>query len=357
MEVWEKVFIKDGGYLETTHGKIVCVYCHGGDNAVTDKDLAHSSIETDPSEVSCNACHEDITPLDDTSLHATLSGMRFPLEERGGVFGGDSPLGEAFDNHCNTCHTTCGQCHVSRPEETDGGLVSGHEFRETPSMQYNCTGCHGSRVGDEYLGNNEGVEADLHWTQATMTCTKCHSDELHGTGQPIDTRYHNPETTKCEDCHQDVITGTENNPQHMQHLDDLQCQVCHATTYKNCYNCHVAKDQNGLPYRTSDPSEMQFKIGANPLVTPSRPYEYVVLRHVPISPDTFSYYGDDLLPNFDALPTWKYATPHNIQLNTSQNSSCDACHGNAELFLMEQDVSPEEREANQNIILKEIPGP
>ena len=39
----------------------------------------------------------------------------------------------------------------------------------------------------------------------------------------------------------------------------------------------------------------------------------MVLRHVPIDPDNFAFYGKDVLANFDALPTWKYATPHNIQ--------------------------------------------
>jgi thiosulfate/3-mercaptopyruvate sulfurtransferase len=83
----------------------------------------------------------------------------------------------------------------------------------------------------------------------------------------------------------------------------------------------------------------------------------VVVRHVPVSPDTFSYYGDNLLPDFNVLPTWKYATPHNIQLDTPQNASCGACHGNPELFLTEQDVNPDEREANKDVIVDEVPGP
>ena len=88
-----------------------------------------------------------------------------------------------------------------------------------------------------------------------------------------------------------------------------------------------------------------------------RPYEYVVLRHIPTCIDTCDYYGDNLLPDFNVLPTWKYATPHNIQLNTPQNESCDACHGNQDLFLTREDVSPEEREANKDVIVDEIPEP
>ena len=78
---------------------------------------------------------------------------------------------------------------------------------------------------------------------------------------------------------------------------------------------------------------MDFKIGRNPLQSDDRPWKYVPVRHVPIDPESFAYYGEDLLPNFDALPTWKYATPHNIQRNTPQTETCDACHGNADLFL------------------------
>jgi len=279
--------------------------------------------------------------------------MKVALEKRGGVLSQGSPLDQAFNNHCGNCHTTCGQCHVSRPEEAGGGLVSNHKFLKIPSMQYNCTACHGSRVGDEYLGNNQGVPADVHWTKGAMTCTKCHGEELHGSGQTVDHRYVNPNAAKCDDCHQKV--WTDNIRQHEQHLSDLSCYVCHSVTYSNCYNCHVAKDEKGLVYRTSDPTEMQFKIGLNPLRSADNPYKYVVVRHAPISPDSFDYYGKNLLPNFNALPTWKYATPHNIQRNTPQNASCNACHGQRALFLTEESVKPDEREANKGVIVKEIP--
>ena len=224
-------------------------------------------------------------------------------------------------------------------------------------MQYNCVACHGARVGAEYLGENEGIPADVHWTQETMTCAKCHSQELHGSGQSVTTRYQNPDVVKCEDCHQDVWTDTAENRQHKLHLGDLQCQVCHSVAYKNCSGCHVSIDPEGIPCRTSEPSEMRFEIGLNPIRSSDRPYKYVVLRHVPTCADACGFYGDNLLPDFDALPTWKYATPHNIQLNTPQNQRCNACHGNRDLFLTSDDVTPEERAANQGVIVIEIPGP
>ena len=100
---------------------------------------------------------------------------------------------------------------------------------------------------------------------------------------------------------------------------------------------------------------MQFEIGYNPLRSSGRPSKYVVLRHVPTCAGTCDYYGANLFPDFDAVSTWKYATPHNIQLRTPQNESCDACHGNSDIFLSSEDIRPEEKEANKEVIVTEFP--
>ncbi|MFC2007036.1 hypothetical protein ACFLVB_00310 [Chloroflexota bacterium] len=357
MEVWEKVFLKDAGFMQSTHGKVGCVICHGGDSAADDKDAAHLDMVIDPSETDCMTCHSDIAHANEYSLHTTQSGFLSAFEARGGDVSEGSALMTAFENHCQSCHTTCGQCHVSRPDEMGGGLISGHKFRETPSMQNTCIACHGARVGAEYLGENEGYPADVHWAQENMLCTECHSLEMHGSGTLVENRYDNPNSAACEDCHEDVWLVTADNPQHEQHLSDLSCQVCHSVGYKNCYDCHVALDEEGQPCRTSEPSQIQFKIGYNPIRSSDRPYEYVVLRHVPTCTSTCEYYGGDLFDDFHAIPTWKYATPHNIQLNTPQNGSCDACHTNPDLFLTEDDIRTEERKANENVIITEFPEP
>jgi thiosulfate/3-mercaptopyruvate sulfurtransferase len=112
-----------------------------------------------------------------------------------------------------------------------------------------------------------------------------------------------------------------------------------------------------VPFFRIEPSEMAFKIGLNPIQGPDRPWKYVPVRHVPIDPESFAYYGQDLLSNFDALPTWKYATPHNIQRVTPQAESCNACHGSAEFFLTADDVLPEELEANREVIVEDVPPP
>jgi thiosulfate/3-mercaptopyruvate sulfurtransferase len=312
-------------------------------------------VISDPSEGNCSTCHQDIAEIHDMSLHVVLGGFESALKARGGDVSKGSALATAMENHCQSCHTSCGQCHVSRPDEVGGGLIADHEFRKTPSTKNNCVACHGARVGAEYLGENEGILADVHWSQETMLCTDCHGEELHGSGKADANRYQNPAVVKCEDCHQDVWTNTEGNPQHEQHLSDLSCQVCHSVSYKNCYGCHVSIDSQGLPCRTSEPSVMQFEIGNNPLRSSERPYKYVVLRHVPTCAGTCDFYGQSLFPDFNAVPTWKYATPHNIQLKTPQNASCDACHSNTDLFLTEKDIRPEENEPNKGVIVTEFP--
>ncbi|MCP4592491.1 MAG: hypothetical protein GY842_17290, partial [bacterium] len=70
--------------------------------------------------------------------------------------------------------------------------------------------------------------------------------------------------------------------------------------------------------------------------------------------DSFSYYGEDLLPNFDSRPTWTFATPHAIQRVTPQNQGCD-CHSDLSLFLTADDVNPDELTANQAVIVAEAP--
>ena len=57
----------------------------------------------------------------------------------------------------------------------------------------------------------------------------------------------------------------------------------------------------------------------------------------------------------DSQPTWVYTTPHNVQKETIQNASCNACHGNQDIFLTADKVRLEEVNANLNVIVDQIP--
>ena len=95
-----------------------------------------------------------------------------------------------------------------------------------------------------------------------------------------------------------------------------------------------------------------------------KPYKFVTVRHTPVTPDTYAGWGyTGGLPNFDALPTWKYATPHNLARWTTRTQVADgqpcfqACHATPAtldgFFLRQIDLNenPLEAAANQHLIV------
>jgi len=277
-----------------------------------------------------------------------------------------------FGNHCSTCHASCGDCHISQPNNVGGGFVQGHVIMKTPSMTQNCTACHGSRVGSEYLGKHEEIPGDAHFRLERMNCIDCHTGaEMHSPGSVCTQchtedegvektqeahRYSGEQTPSCESCHPEMGAWNDTNQNHLLHKDTLACQVCHSVSYTSCDGCHVeVSDKTGNPFYETEGDYLSFFIGKNPDSNYHRPYEYVVLRHVPASADAYSFYGQNLLPTFNLKPTWVYSTPHNIQKETPQNKTCNACHGNADIFLTADKVKPEEVPANQDVIVDQIP--
>jgi hypothetical protein len=353
-------------FLESEHGSISCVSCHGGKADASRVEEAHAGVVRDPTypdaSKMCGECHAEIVKASAASLHYTLTPYKTLTEKRASSDPGvRTKLSQARSIHCNDCHASCGQCHVSRPTSVEGGLVGKHTFQKKPSMTENCTACHGTRVGNEYQGKNSGIPADLHFAKEAMTCNHCHkATEMHGEGKSgHGDRYDQTNGPQCLDCHKEVASPKGKNKFHSLHTGKLSCYVCHSVEYKNCYGCHVGKDKEGLPYYKTAPSRMDFKIGLNPNPTPRRPYAFVLVRHIPVDRDTFKYYVPEGLKTFDALPTWKVTTPHNIQLYTAQNEKCENCHGNQKWFLKKEDVDPEDREANKSVIVPpdRLPGP
>jgi hypothetical protein len=349
-------------FAGTAHGRLLCQDCHGGDGEADDKRQAHADMVRDPSsdaEASCGACHPDIVEANSGSLHRTLQGYETMVEARLGEDLDDHPaVVEGMQGACYKCHATCGQCHVSRPESVGGGLTDGHVFQRTPDMLNQCTACHGSRIGEEFRGVHrdeiDGYKGDVHYL-ASMRCQSCHGAmEIHGS--TAETRHEATEMPKCEDCH----GATRNtNEWHLAHWDDLSCQVCHSQDYKSCASCHV-------PDGVDEPSWLGFKIGRNPLPDQRR-QAYVTLRHIPVAPDTFAAWGVAELPAFEALPTWKYTSPHNIVLQSERTTvgkdeACgDRCHNSPATtdgwFLRQTDLDqrPELAEANTPFIVPDTP--
>ena len=414
LEAWQKVIITGNNgntFLASVHGPnysgdlhhaLSCQHCHGGqaDGTFTTMDEAHAGMVSDPSEFgtsgcvachdgtdgvgirsACDGCHSDVVTLTATSLHTTQQGYYTAIEERGGMFTQDHQ--EWFDARCAGCHTTCSQCHITRPKSVGGGFMlrggitlSSHRFYRTPDMTEQCTACHGTRVGDDYLGTLTG-QPDIHFNRG-MNCVSCHDqNELHGDGMAYGHRYEVAGMPRCEDCHADnVVVDTSSNcstchqgsetvvpaamVHHAHHVADsstcshchrptvpavempnMQCQACHSQPYKNCTNCHNHSIGGDHGYEI-DPSTIEFKIARNP--SPHRDeYDIAVVRHVAVDPDTYANWGLEL-PGFEDKPTWLYSSPHNVRKNTAQTApvageSCAySCHQSDSVLLRTGDL-------------------
>ncbi len=404
LEPWEKILIelKTGeesfAAIDPPHAVIGCVGCHGGLEPVESADFetAHDAANgfmRDPSENPnqfCVPCHADIVSRNATSMHSNLWGEQSSIAVRELGSGNDYQsfdacpveLTEGFDGECMNCHTTCGQCHVSRPNSAHGGFIDSHRFNKTPHQSDNCTACHGSRIGVDFKGELTGNKGDVHYLN-WMTCFDCHSgNELHGDGQVYASRYEVPDLPKCLDCHDDVASD---NTYHLMHwtdggvLGELTCYVCHSQPYYNCSSCHTEgewKPEDGLIEGDDDIhignggyiEFPEFRIGYN-YNTDLYDGEWIVVRHIPISRDSYEPWGHSELANYDDRPTWEYSSPHNIRRFTAQTDTTggvdcsDNCHVkgdnsviNATRFLWQSFVDSayaDEAIANSQVVVDE----
>jgi len=350
-------FLVDETFLESEHGRFGCITCHGGQDTM-DMEAAHTGLTARPSsdleDGACVDCHEDITDKYEDATHYTVQGMYDALEDfahPGAMEDEDDPLRQAFDEDCSKCHATCGSCHVSRPESYEGGLHSEHEFTKEPPMEDTCFGCHGERPAGEFLGE-VGFTADVHYEELDYSCYDCHNiTNFHGAEEGEEV-----ETPECQDCHEDVYSDDSPIEAHQVHEEDqLACQVCHSSAAQSCYDCHITVDEDGEMSSHAE-SRSIFAIGQNPEPTEEVPYQFMTLRHVPTTADTFVELNGEL-PNFDEISNWKYAPTHNIQRETRQNQSCNSCHGEEGLFLDEDDIPESSSDASYDLIPDEIPEP
>ncbi len=367
LEPYQKVYIEaESTYAEVDpfHAEIGCVTCHGGMEPVVSEsearlDLwlammeAHEAVihyeedgepdrdqvgdhnlVRDPStaaDLNCNgsSCHGSIVERNQNSMHSQLWGEKHKVALRAGYESWEQcpqSLRDSFNGECMSCHTTCGQCHVSRPNSVHGGFLNSHLFQRRPEIDNNCTACHGSRVGNDFTGHLEGNEPDIHFEQG-YDCFFCHQEDLHGDGRTdYTTRYEVEGLPRCVDCH---ALSADDNLYHERHwpggensTSDLACYVCHSQPYTNCINCHT----EGV-WKSEDPQGYAefpgFRIGHNSGNWPGHDpeeEEWVVVRHIPISQDSFSPWGWESLANWNAFETWELASPHNIRRITPQTA-------------------------------------
>ncbi len=373
---------------------MACQYCHSGkaDFSFNTMDEAHEGLIHDPSapgrsgclechpetfaKSACDGCHvhKDEVAATANSLHTNLWGEIAAIEARCGcTFEGGGHEGD-FTAKCAGCHTTCGQCHVSRPKSVGSGFPiitlkpGSHLFRGTPDMNEQCTACHGSRIGVDFKGELEGNQKDVHYNKG-YKCNLCHDkEEIHGDGlsdgDHYNHRYEVKTMPRCEECHSNL----EANTYHAMHVGapgrNLQCQVCHSQPYKNCTNCHNLDPDAKVDKFEIDPSVGQFKIAKNP--SPYRQeYDFVLVRHTPIDPDTFADWGL-ALPDYLSKSTWQYTSPHNVIRKAPQTgdpNQCSAtCHQTpddpAGYFLRDSDLRDDmgtplvDYDANKHLVIR-----
>lgn len=339
--------------IDATHAAIGCTGCHGGSSPVDAVDdtsayrAAHAGMNRDPSTIgsegcSGGLCHGDIVRRNATSIHSNLWGEKAHVALRNGYESFDAcpvDIQDGFTKDCSGCHTTCGQCHVSRPNAAGGGFLEqrvgySHKFIATPSEENVCTACHGSRVSDDWNANQDRVKGntpDVH-NDFGYTCLDCHKEDFHGNGASdadYMSRYQVHGLPQCVDCHQ---ADRDDNAFHIKHWPngdagdgaDLACFVCHSQQYNNCNTCHAGNWQH--EYEADNSGEYrvyaQFKLGRNPYYGdaghPHTNSAWITVRHVPVSPDAFQRWN--LVPwdiqtvfNKQNMETWKYTSPHNIQ--------------------------------------------
>lgn len=363
LEPWAKVYVGGSNgdkFFASAHGRIACVQCHGGREPADGKKTAHGTADFvgSPSrkpEKYCAGCHPSYAQRDANSLHTQGFGQKALVALRGGFPSYEAfpeDLKKGYDTFCGKCHASCGECHVIRPRQAGGGFLGGHVFQQ-PDMRLNCTACHSARIAHAYFGEANGLKPDVHYVKLPGgLCTNCHSvDEMHGDGTKYEQRFQVRDQPRCETCHGDKATA---NSYHSMHWNKLSCQSCHAQDYQNCGSCHVnAEAVRKGPF-------MGFKIGINTMPGTFR-FKFVVLRNTPAAPDTWSKFGIPVLANFDAAPTFKLATPHNIQRWTprtqvqSGQACYEACHisngRNKGVFLFDSDLLDWEKAANRPVVV------
>ncbi len=350
--------------IDPIHSNVACIDCHGGVNPA-DFDEAHSpqfGFTRDPSinaEVSCGPCHQSIVATNVNSMHSKLWGERTAIAQR--QLGSDkdhnnfdecpAEITDGFDQECASCHTTCGQCHISRPNSVGGGLIQSHRFNRIPDQVNNCMACHGSRIAVDYMGELVNNVPDVHYMKS-MKCWDCHTEDMHADASMAQSRYHVSGLPQCIDCHSD---DSNSNLYHIRHWPGdgvgLSCQVCHSQPYNNCNSCHtkdIAGGENadwwkngyGAVNGETDVHEgggnyreyPSFKIGYN-YNQELHSGKWIVVRHIPVARDSYSPWGHLELAQYDSRPTWEYSSPHNIRKYTAQTDTSGGvqCYENCHL--------------------------
>ena len=317
-----------------------CAFCHKGNEQAQDKQAAHQGLVKRPSDdlALCGRCHGAIAANYRKSLHYTTTGLAHGVSPR--FSAQDKKLFDekVFPKSCNSCHASCGDCHVKSPVigGVNIGLIKRHAFVRKDEGK-TCALCHGGRVYPEFTGEYGG-STDVHY-QKGMLCFDCHKmTELHGDGSEPTSRYEVKGRPSCVGCHAPGSEKTDKSQEaHGTHRGTLSCVACHAgAPYRNCADCHLGGGATAKP---------GFILGKNP----RDPKTVTTLRLIPTVRDTFKSVGIEM-EQYDALANYWPAAPHNIKKRTERTRSCEVCHQEAKGFLKEADLPKQGSKANRKLL-------
>lgn len=332
-----KGYLVDQAQLKEVHLALGCVKCHGGNDTAKEKDTAHKGLNRRPSDDTslCAECHGTIAEAYRSSLHYSTHGFDRGVAPRFSDAEKKIFTEKVFSKSCNNCHASCGDCHVRGPVigGVSTGLIAGHKFVRRAETK-TCGACHGGRVQPEFAGEAGGMP-DVHY-QAGKNCMDCHvAAEMHGNGKKYESRHDIPGRPSCIACH--PTSSAKSLPAHEQHRERLTCVACHsAGPYNNCYDCHLGKGAKQKPGMILGKDWRTGKV--------------TTLRVVPTVRDTFSSAGIKQ-ENFDALPNYWGATPHNIKKRTDRTRNCDTCHTERKNYLEKRDLIPNGSKMNERLII------
>ena len=244
-----------------------------------------------------------------TSLHKTRSGKPTWYNSENGGF-------ETLTNVPIT-ELGCVECHDANDANGDPYPATGYEpscvdchatnTMGWPVTQADCLGCHSREAA---IINVHQVP-DVHRDASTpMVCMDCHKkEELHGDDGVAHGSMFDPGAiqTDCQQagCH----TSVANNSAHNQHLANIHCTSCHASTNLACYNCHFESQVESHVKRA-------FKQVKNFVILVNR------TKDGKVHPATFqslSYEGH----------TWVAMGPSVAHTITKDNArTCSDCHAN-----------------------------
>lgn len=356
--------------LMAAHGDVDCISCHTQLNNTEEAATPnwHAATIRDPSADGgqvCASCHgQEMVDTFKASLHFTMNGVAKGLCER---LKQTPNSQELFDEiffepemymGCNTCHATCGQCHVSKPNITGGGLLNSHAFGK-PSPESSCAPCH-------YENADYHQEVDVHATKHGLSCLDCHTDlvEFHGrsladmpegklhykgpdskaTG-PIETNMKNDVVqVTCEQCHAEKV---QDHPvKGVDHFSKMDCAACHSLPYSNCFGCHDGEKPEYVgAWGNGDPDTLNVKLG---LSIPGDPNsKLTTLNHAGMAEGAFGEGAPVIDTKNPATKSmWTAFASHFIATTPlvsdaakASGKMCDNCHnGNLEIFLQAKDL-------------------